>query len=124
MRPALTLLISGQGREESLGIYFVTRLTSLHFTEWNISVEKKFHDFYSSVIFRLLKESQQLEENKELLNQKTKETEDIINNLDMVRASLERDVRVKKISLNIDKNKCLPLRAIFKFDISAKINKK
>ena len=76
------------------------------------------------VIFRLLKESQQLEENKELLNQKTKETEDIINNLDMVRASLERDVRVKKISLNIDKNKCLPLRAIFKFDISAKINKK
>ena len=87
-------------------------------------MENKFHDFNLSVIFRLLKESQQLEENKELLNQKTKETEDIINNLDMVRASLERDVRVKKISLNIDKNKCLPLRAIFKFDISAKINKK
>ena len=78
----------------------------------------------SLFIFRLLKESQQLEENKELLNQKTKETEDIINNLDTVRASLERDVRVKKISLNIDKNKCLPLRAIFKFDVSSKIYKK
>ena len=75
-------------------------------------------------VFRLLKESQQLEENKELLNQKTKETEDIIKNLDTVRASLERDVRVKKISLNIDKNKCLPLRAIFKFDVSSKIYKK
>ena len=75
-------------------------------------------------VFRLLKESQQLEENKDLLNQKTKETEDIIINLDAVRASLERDVRVKKITLNIDKNKCLPLRAIFKFDISSKINKK
>ena len=75
-------------------------------------------------VFRLLKESQQLEENKELLNQKTRETEDIITNLDMVRASLERDVRVKKITLNIDKNKCLPLRAIFKFDISSKINTK
>ena len=75
-------------------------------------------------VFRLLKESQQLEENKELLNKKTKETEDIIINLDAVRASLERDVRVKKITLNIDKNKCLPLRAIFKFDISSKINKK
>ena len=78
----------------------------------------------SLFVFRLLKESQQLEENKELLNQKTKETEDIIDNLDTVRASLERDVRVKKITLNIDKNKCLPLRAIFKFDISSKINKK
>ena len=65
-----------------------------------------------------------MEENKELLNQKTKETEDIIKNLDTVRASLERDVRVKKISLNIDKNKCLPLRAIFKFDVSSKIYKK
>ena len=75
-------------------------------------------------VFRLLKESQQLEENKDLLNQKTKETEEIIINLDAVRASLERDVRVKKITLNIDKNKCLPLRAIFKFDISSKINKK
>ena len=78
----------------------------------------------SLFVFRLLKESQQLEENKELLNQKTRETEDIITNLDMVRASLERDVRVKKITLNIDKNKCLPLRAIFKFDISSKINTK
>ena len=75
-------------------------------------------------VFRLLKESQQLEENKDLLNQKTKETEDIIINLEAVRASLERDVRVKKITLNIDKNKCLPLRAIFKFDISSKINTK
>ena len=65
-----------------------------------------------------------MEENKELLNQKTKETEEIINNLDTVRGSLERDVRVKKISLNIDKNKCLPLRAIFKFDVSSKIYKK
>ena len=80
--------------------------------------------YHSLFIFRLLKESQQLEENKELLNQKTKETEDIINNLDSVRADLERDVRVKKISLNIDKKKCLPLRAIFKFDISSKISKK
>ena len=78
----------------------------------------------SLFVFRLLKESQQLEENKDLLNQKTKETEDIIINLDAVRASLERDVRVKKITLNIDKNKCLPLRAIFKFDISSKINTK
>ena len=78
----------------------------------------------SLFVFRLLKESQQLEENKELLNQKTRETEDIITTLDMVRASLERDVRVKKITLNIDKNKCLPLRAIFKFDISSKINTK
>ena len=78
----------------------------------------------SLFVFRLLKESQQLEENKELLNQKTRETEDIITNLDTVRASLERDVRVKKITLNIDKNKCLPLRAIFKFDISSKINTK
>lgn len=83
-----------------------------------------FHHTCSLSLFRLLKESQQLEENKELLNQKTKETEDIIDNLDTVRASLERDVRVKKITLNIDKNKCLPLRAIFKFDISSKINKK
>ena len=33
---------------------------------------------------------------------------------------LERDVKVKKITLNIDKNKCLPLRAIFKFDMKTK----
>ena len=83
-----------------------------------------FHIYINCSLFRLLKESQQLEENKELLNQKTKETEDIITNLESVRASLERDVRVKKITLNIDKNKCLPLRAIFKFDISSKISKK
>ena len=37
---------------------------------------------------------------------------------------LERDVKVKKITLNIDKNKCLPLRAFFKFDMKTKLDKK
>lgn len=37
---------------------------------------------------------------------------------------LERDVKVKKITINIDKNKCLPLRAIFKFDMKTKLDKK
>ena len=35
---------------------------------------------------------------------------------------LEREVKVKKITVNIDKNKCLPLRAIFKFDMKTKLD--
>ena len=73
---------------------------------------------------RLLKQRQQLEESKELLNLKIKETEEIIRSLEETAATLERDVKVKKLTLNIDKNKCLPLRAIFKFDISSKSNRK
>ena len=37
---------------------------------------------------------------------------------------LEREVKVKKITVNIDKSKCLPLRAIFKFDMKTKLNSK
>ena len=37
---------------------------------------------------------------------------------------LEREVKVKKITVNIDKNKCLPLRAIFKFDMKTKLDSK
>ena len=37
---------------------------------------------------------------------------------------VERDVKVKKITINIDKNKCLPIRAIFKFDMKVKLEKK
>lgn len=55
---------------------------------------------------------------------KTKETEEMITNLEENKARLERDLRVKKVTLNIDKSKCLPLRAIFKFDISSKTCRK
>ena len=70
-----------------------------------------------------MKESKQLEDNKELLNQKIKESEEALKNLEEDKAVLERDIRVKKITLNIDKNKCMPLRAIFKFDINKKVCK-
>ena len=67
---------------------------------------------------RLLKESKQLEEGKELLNKKIKESEEALKFLEEDKATLERDIKVKKITINIDKNKCLPLRAIFKFDMT------
>ena len=74
--------------------------------------------------FRLLKESQQLEDNKELLNKKIKESEEALKNLEEDKLMLERDIKIKKITMNIDKNKCLPLRAIFKFDMNTKLQKK
>ena len=73
---------------------------------------------------RLLKESQQLEDSKDLLNKKIKESENALKLLEEDKAALERDIKVKKVTLNIDKNKCLPLRAIFKFDMNTKVNKK
>ena len=73
---------------------------------------------------RLLRESLQLEESKQLLNKKIMETEDALKNLEEDKVMLERDIKVKKITLNIDKNKCLPLRAIFKFDMTTKVTKK
>ena len=75
-------------------------------------------------ILRLLKESQQLEDSKELLNKKIMESENALKLLDEDKAALERDIKVKKVTLNIDKNKCLPLRAIFKFDMNTKVTKK
>ena len=75
-------------------------------------------------MLRLLLESQQLDQTKQLLNQKTRETEEIVSNLERNKAALERDIKVKKVTQNIDKNKCLPLRAIFKFDISSKTSRK
>ncbi len=75
-------------------------------------------------IIRLLKESQQLEDSKDLLNKKIKESENALKLLDEDKAALERDIKVKKVTLNIDKNKCLPLRAIFKFDMNTKVTKK
>lgn len=75
-------------------------------------------------ILRLLKESQQLEDSKDLLNKKIKESENALKLLDEDKAALERDIKVKKVTLNIDKNKCLPLRAIFKFDMNTKVTKK
>ena len=73
---------------------------------------------------RLLKESQQLEESKEQLNKKIQESEEALKHLEEDKAELERDIKVKKITLNIDKNKCLPLRAIFKFDMASKNGRK
>ena len=73
---------------------------------------------------RLLQEAKQLEETKQLINQKTRETEEVVTNLESNKAALEREQKVKKVTLNIDKNKCLPLRAIFKFDISSKTFRK
>ena len=77
-----------------------------------------------NVYLRLLKESQQLEDSKDLLNKKIKESENALKLLEEDKAALERDIKVKKVTLNIDKNKCLPLRAIFKFDMNTKVNKK
>ena len=79
---------------------------------------------HSVYIIRLLKESQQLEDSKDLLNKKIKESENALKLLDEDKAALERDIKVKKVTLNIDKNKCLPLRAIFKFDMNTKVTKK
>ena len=79
------------------------------------------------IFSRLLKESKQLEEGKELLNKKIKESEEALKFLEEDKATLERDIKVKKITINIDKNKCLPLRAIFKFDMTTtniKVGKK
>ena len=76
------------------------------------------------IYLRLLKESQQLEDSKDLLNKKIKESENALKLLEEDKAALERDIKVKKVTLNIDKNKCLPLRAIFKFDMNTKVNKK
>ena len=73
---------------------------------------------------RLLRESLQLEESKQIINKKVKETEDSLMNLNDDKIMLDRDIKVKKITLNIDKNKCMPLRAIFKFDMTTKVNKK
>ena len=73
---------------------------------------------------RLLKESVQLEQSQQMLNKKIAETEETLKHLDEDRAMLVRDIKVKKITLNIDKNKCLPLRAIFKFDMETKLMKK
>ena len=72
----------------------------------------------------MLKESQQLEDSKDLLNKKIKESENALKLLEEDKAALERDIKVKKVTLNIDKNKCLPLRAIFKFDMNTKVTKK
>ena len=77
-----------------------------------------------TVYLRLLKESQQLEDSKDLLNKKIKESENALKLLEEDKAALERDIKVKKVTLNIDKNKCLPLRAIFKFDMNTKVTKK
>ena len=74
-------------------------------------------------VFRLLKESQQLEESKETLNKKITETEEILKNLEEDKAALDRNIKLKKVTLNIDKKKCLPLRAIFKFDMTSEISK-
>ena len=74
--------------------------------------------------FRLLKEVQQLEESKELLNNKIKESEEALKHLEEDKAELERDIKVKKVTLNIDKNKCLPLRAIFKFEMNSRTGRK
>ena len=52
------------------------------------------------------------------------ESENALKLLDEDKAALERDIKVKKVTLNIDKNKCLPLRAIFKFDMNTKVTKK
>lgn len=71
-----------------------------------------------------MKESQQLEESKEQLNKKIQESEEALKCLEEDKAELERDIKVKKITLNIDKNKCLPLRAIFKFDMTSKNGRK
>ena len=77
-----------------------------------------------SVHARLLRESLQLEQSKQLLNKKIKESEEALNRLEEDKIMLDRDIKVKKITLNIDKTKCLPLRAIFKFDMEAKVVKK
>ena len=53
-----------------------------------------------------MKESQQLEESKEQLNRKIQESEEALKHLEEDKAELERDIKVKKITLNIDKNKC------------------
>ena len=76
------------------------------------------------IYLRLLKESQQLEDSKDLLNKKIKVSENALKLLEEDKAALERDIKVKKVTLNIDKNKCLPLRAIFKFDMNTKVTKK
>ena len=73
---------------------------------------------------RLLRESLQLEQSKQMLNKKIKETEETLKNLEEDKVMLDRDIKVKKITLNIDKNKCMPLRAIFKFDMETKVVKK
>jgi hypothetical protein len=49
--------------------------------------------------------------------------EDALAEIDEKKKMLEREVKVKKITVNIDKNKCLPLRATFKFDMKTKIEK-
>ena len=59
-----------------------------------------------------------------MLNKKIMESENALKLLDEDKAALERDIKVKKVTLNIDKNKCLPLRAIFKFDMNTKVTKK
>ena len=59
-----------------------------------------------------------------MLNKKIKESEDALKSLEDDKADLERDIKVKKVTVNIDKNKCLPLRAIFKFDLNTKVGKK
>jgi hypothetical protein len=50
--------------------------------------------------------------------------EDALAEIDEKKKMLEREVKVKKITVNIDKNKCLPLRATFKFDMKTKMEKK
>ena len=77
-----------------------------------------------SVHARLLRESLQLEQSKQMLNKNIKETEETLKHLEEDKTMLERDIKVKKITLNIDKNKCMPLRAIFKFDMDTKVTKK
>ena len=77
-----------------------------------------------SVHARLLRESLQLEQSKQMLNKKIMETEEVLKHLEEDKGVLDRDIKVKKITLNIDKNKCMPLRAIFKFDMDTKVQKK
>ena len=58
-----------------------------------------------------------------MLNQKIKEAEEALTRIEANKKALERDVKIKKITTNIDKNKCLPMRAIFKFDMKTKLQK-
>ena len=53
-----------------------------------------------------------------------RDAEDTLKELDKNKKMLEREVKVKKITINIDKKMCLPIRAIFKFDMKAKLEKK
>ena len=54
----------------------------------------------------------------------SRDAEDTLKELDQKKKMLEREIKEKKITINIDRKMCLPIRAIFKFDMKVKFEKK